>query len=215
MFYAFCFYLLVMTLALIASIKYYKDSRYVLFIPLLGLSLSVELVKYFFLDDKTKDHFDSLFIAIEYSLLANIIANFIVSETKRKIIRISPLIVVPVFLIVHFTIFTQNHFYSFVNLMIAAPLLCIWTIIYMFEVVKQEEELEIFRNPMFWISLANLLFFSGSFFSYGFGNYMLYKGEEDIAKAIFWIARILNILLYILYFIGFTWGRPRRYSLQP
>lgn len=205
-------YFAAMALALIASFKYYNDRRYILFIPLLGLSLGVELYKYFILKNNyIKDHFDSLFIAVEYSLLSIIISNFIVSKTKKNTIRFSPAIVVPIFLIVHFTIFSHNHFFKFVNVLIASPLLCIWTIVYLFEVIKQDEEFEIFRNPMFWISLGNLLFFSGSFFSYGFGNYMLYKEQKETAESIFWIARILNILLYILYFIGFTWDK-RRYT---
>jgi hypothetical protein len=97
----------------------------------------------------------------------------------------------------------RSESYKYLDLMIESPFLCAWTILYLFETVKQEEEFEVTRNPMFWISLGNLLFFSGSFFSYGFGSYLAAKGNTHAADIIFWIARVLNILLYILYFIGF------------
>ncbi|HYE55557.1 MAG TPA: hypothetical protein VD996_11960, partial [Chitinophagaceae bacterium] len=63
---------------------------------------------------------------------------------------------------------------------------------------------------MFWISLGNLLFFSGSFFSYGFGSYLESKERLATANTIYMIARILNILLYILYFIGFICLRKKK-----
>ncbi len=200
----------VMVLALLASLRGIKYRRYVLFVPLLALSLAVEIAKPFASDEAT--HYLNFFIAVEYTLLALIISNFMHSVNKRRIIRASIFILVPLFIFIRLVL-ARNIAYQFLDLLVEAPFLCAWTILYLFETVKQEEEFEVTKNPMFWISLGNLLFFSGSFFSYGFGSYLQYKGNTHLAEIIFWIARALNVLLYILYFIGFLClGNRRSYT---
>jgi hypothetical protein len=195
----------IMAIALLASLRGYNRKGYVLFIPLLALSLAVEILRHFY---PTLKAF-RLFIPVEYTLLSLIISTFINSRTKQLIIRSSIFILVPIFIYIELYLADKNLSYKFLDLMIASPFLCVWTILYLFETVKQEEEFEVTRNPMFWISLGNLLFFSGSFFSYGFGSYLVFK-NSNLAETVFWIARILNILLYILYFIGFLCLRTRK-----
>ena len=200
----------VMVLALVASFRGYKYREYVLFIPLLALSLAVEIARDFMnLQPPAKEYLD-LFIPVEYALLALIISRFIYSRNKRLLILGSIFVLVPLFVYIQFVLAPENPSYKYLDLMIESPFLCAWTILYLFETVKQEEEFEVSKNPMFWISLGNLLFFSGSFFSYGFGSYLASKGNKHMAEIIFWIARILNILLYIFYFIGFLCLRKKK-----
>ena len=200
----------VMVLALLASLRGIKYRRYVLFIPLLALSLAVEITREFVSEEVA--HYFNFFIAIEYTLLALIISNFMHTASKRQVIRASIFVLVPLLILIQLLL-AGNPAYKYLDLMIESPFLCAWTILYLFETVKQEEEFEVTKNPMFWISLGNLLFFSGSFFSYGFGSYLEYKGNNHLADIIFWIARILNLLLYILYFIGFLClGNRRSYT---
>jgi hypothetical protein len=196
-----------MALALLASFRGYRRKGYALFIPLLALSLVVEVLRPLF--DSSVGKYFRLFFAVEYTLLTLIISTFIHSRTKRLIMRGSIFVLVPVFIFIELYLLDQKGPYRFLDLLIGSPFICLWTILYLFETVKQEEEFEVTKNPMFWISLGNLLFFSGSFFSYGFGSYLAYKGSE-LADTIFWIARVLNILLYILYFIGFLCLRKRK-----
>src|SRR5215213_3093371 len=83
-------YLSVMGLALLASLRGYRDRKYVLFIPLLALSLAVELVRHYLsLLYPSITPPLSLFVAVEYTLLSLIIANFIESEKQRMLIRAS------------------------------------------------------------------------------------------------------------------------------
>jgi len=192
-----------MGLALLASLRGYQNKKYVLFIPLLALSLGVELARHFF----ARSHPSivpplSLFVAVEYTLLSLIIANFIESPTKKMIVRISIFIIVPVILILKLSTL-RNLNLKYIDMVIASPFLCVWTILYLFETTQQDEEILITKNPMLWISLGNLLFFSGSFFSYGFGSYLEAAQKTEAADAIYNIARVLNILFYILYFTGF------------
>lgn len=203
----------VMVIALLGSLRGYKHRQYMLFIPLLALSLAVEVIREFLTENEK--HYLTFFIAVEYTLLALIISNFIHSAAKRLIIRASIFVLVPLFVFIQIVLVPKSESYKYMDLLIESPFLCAWTILYLFETVKQEEEFEVTRNPMFWISLGNLLFFSGSFFSYGFGSYLQYKDNKHLADIIFWIARVLNVLLYILYFIGFLCLRNRKsYTLQ-
>lgn len=199
-------YYAIMALSLLASLRGYNRRGYVLFIPLLALSLIVEILRHFIPEFH---NLARLFFAAEYTLLTLIISTFIHSRTKRLIMRSSIFVLVPVFVLIELNLLEQNWSNKYLDLLIGSPFICLWTILYLFETVKQEEEFEVTKNPMFWISLGNLLFFSGSFFSYGFGSYLAYKGS-GLAETIFWIARVLNILLYILYFIGFLCLRMKK-----
>ena len=197
-------YYLAVILAFIASLRSVNDRKYILFVPLLLIGLLVELAGDFHVfSDEIIACIDAAYTVVEYALLSYIISNFIYSRTKRLLVRYSILVMVPLFAFIQLTIANKNPNYGYLTVLIESPLICIWTILYLFENASQDYEFEIARNPMLWIALGNLLFFSGSFFSYGFGSYLFSKGNEHTANAVFWIARILNILLYIIYFIGF------------
>ncbi|HYF32642.1 MAG TPA: hypothetical protein VD993_16065 [Chitinophagaceae bacterium] len=160
--------------------------------------------------DAIQSDISAYYTIVEYALLSYIISNFIQSFRKRLVIRSSILVLIPLFIVIELTIADKSLTYKYLTLLIESPFVCVWTILYLFETAKQDHEFEITRNPMFWISLGNLLFYSGSFFSYGFGSYLNSKGNEDMANTLLWIARILNILLYILYFIGFLCLRKKK-----
>lgn len=206
-------YYLVLVIAFAGSFRSLKDRRYILSIPLIGFVLAVEVLRDI-IDITAADKAILLFgVIVEYSLLSWLIANFVKSKTKRRIIIFSMFVLVPVFIAMQLTLIATNKAYQYLNQMIEAPFICTWTVFYLFEAAKNDEETDITRNPLFWISLGNLLFYSGSFFSYGFGSYLVSKGSEK-AESIFWIARILNILLYIIYFIGFVCIKKERLYLS-
>jgi hypothetical protein len=189
--------------ALLASLKGFNNKKYVLFIPLLSLSLIVEFLKdWRLINSPFVDQLIELFIAIEYTFLSLIISGLVHSALKRNIIRFSITIVVPALVLVKLSIANEIRALRYLDLLVAAPFICIWTILYLFETAIHDGAMKFHQNPMFWVSLGNLLFFSGSFFSYGFGSYMIAKGQAGVGDAILWIARILNILLYFLYFVG-------------
>ncbi|HEY0676705.1 MAG TPA: hypothetical protein VGD17_00410 [Chitinophagaceae bacterium] len=195
-------YFILMFLALLASFWGYGQKKYVLFIPLLAISLVTELARDFIRPQYPGlEPWLDLYVVIEYIILSYIISMFLISRSKKMLIRASIFILTPIFLI---NIFGEPLLdVKYLNHLISAPFLCVWTIFYLFEIANTDEEFDIKKNPMFWISLGNLLFFSGSFFSYGFGGYLAEKGNDDLADTILWIARSLNILLYILYITGF------------
>lgn len=206
-------YYLVLALALAGSFRAVKDRRYILFIPLIGFVLGSEILREYIDQDKVDKAVLLFAVIVEYALLSWIISNFIQSELKRRIIIFSVFILVPLFIIMQILFIADNKAFQYLNQLIEAPFICAWTVFYLFEAAKDNEEVNITRNPMFWISLGNLLFYSGSFFSYGFGSFLLSKGSKQ-AENIYWIARILNILLYIIYFIGFLCIKKKRLYLS-
>lgn len=197
-------YFIALVLAFLASTRALVHRKYILFIPLLALGLFVEVVGHLELFNKsTVDKLRALYTIVEYALLSWIISNFITSRFTRMLIRYSIPVLVVLFNLFEFAITDKSPTYNSLSLIIASPIICLWTILYLFDTVKQDTEIEIWGHPMFWISLGNLLFYSGSFFSYGFGAYLVSKNSTEVANTVFWIARILNIVLYILYLIGF------------
>jgi hypothetical protein len=206
-------YFLVIALAFAGSFFAVKNRKYILFIPLIGFVLIVEVLRQLIGITEVDKSILLFAVIVEYSLLSWILSNFIQSNTKRRIIIASIFVLVPVFILMQLTLMSKGDSYRYLNQMIQAPFICVWTVFYLFEAAKNDEEVNITKNPMFWISLGNLLFYSGSFFSYGFGSYLLSKGSTQ-SEAIFWIARILNILLYIFYFIGFLCLQTKRLYLS-
>lgn len=203
-------YYSILGIAFIGSFLGYGNKKYWLFIPLIGINLGIEVLRDFLPDDSPVEPSILLFqVIVEYSILSLIISYFIQSPLKKKIIVGSVFVVIPVFILLQIFLISRNESYKYLNQTIEAPFICVWTILYLFEVARHEYEFEISTNPMFWISLGNLLFYSGSFFSYGFGGYLM-STDPKWGQTIFLIAQILNILLYILYFIGFLCLRIRK-----
>lgn len=203
-------YYSILVVAFAGSFLGYGNKKYWLFIPLIGINLGIEVLRDILPDESPVEPSILLFqVIIEYSLLSLIISYFIQSRIKKKIIVGSIFVMIPVFILLQIVLISRNESYMYLNQTIAGPFICVWTILYLFEVAKHEYEFEISTNPMFWISLGNLLFYSGSFFSYAFGGYLM-STEPEWAATIFRIAQILNILLYILYFIGFLCLRLRK-----
>lgn len=204
-------YYFVLAISLAAAIIFaYRNRKYVLFIPLIGINLAIEVIREFMPKDSPVEPVILLIQVIsEYSILSLIISYFIQSAVKKRIILMSIFLVIPAFIILQILLIGKSTSYKYLNQMIEAPFICLWTILYLFEAAKHDQEFEIRTNPMFWISLGNLLFYSGSFFSYGFGSYLTSRGS-DMGGTIFLIAQLLNILLYILYFIGFLCLRIKK-----
>lgn len=174
------------------------------FIPLLLLTLATEGARFLLSDNNLLSKvLLSVYTPSEYLLLSLFLVKIINAAVKKKIILLS----IPFFILLSFAVqFTTdgtNYFYKYLDALVEAPLILIWTLFYFFQLFSDDETFHFGTNPFFWISAGNLLFFAGSFFSYGFAAYFNNTGEYNFAEAVRWIARTLNILLYIFYIAGF------------
>ncbi len=209
------YYLLVLGSLVILLFKVKKlDKRLRVFIPLLLLSLLVEGVRFVFSDDNIVAQFlFSIYTPVEYLLLCLFITSILDSKYKRRLILISIPFFMMLSFIVQFKVESTNYFYKYLDVLVESPLILTWTLFYFFQLFSDDETFDFTSNPLFWISVGNLLFYSASFFSYGFGSYFQNMKQYDFGEAVRWIARTLNIFLYIFYIIGFLCsGQKRSFS---
>jgi hypothetical protein len=206
-------YLILLSSCFVAIIIRHKKlpKPFELFIPLLTLSLAVELIR-FFLDENNSisSFFFSIYTPFEYSILSS----FYFCVIKNIKVRYSILISIPIFIAIsvyiQFFIQTQNFFYKYLDVLVQSPLICLWSLCVLFQISVDESEMYIKGNPVFWMAFGNLIFFSGSLFSYGFGSYFLNLKHKDFSDAIFFFAKILNLILYVFYIISFTCSIRRK-----
>lgn len=206
------YYLLVFASLLILIFRRKKlDKRVQIFIPLLLLSLAVEGARFTLTNDHPIPKFlFSIYTPIEYFLLSLFAISILNSNLIKKMIWGTIPVFVVLSLFVQFKMESSNYFYKYLDVLIEAPLVLTWTLLYVFQLFSDEKTFHFKSNPVFWISMGNLLFFSGSFFSYGFGSYLHNAGQYNLSEAIFWIERVLNIFLYIIYVIGFLCSNQKK-----
>lgn len=79
--------------------------------------------------------------------------------------------------------------------------------LFLSELIDSPDEIRIVRVPMFWVSTASLVFFTGTFFYFLFFYFLVTK-KMDIDGSLFrTILTILNILFYSLLILGFLCSR--------
>ena len=88
--------------------------------------------------------------------------------------------------------------------LIEAILLIGWSTYYLRQILHRENYLPLRSIPEFWISTGILFFYAGAFFLMGLLNYLT-KADLPLAKRLFFINHLLNVILYGLYIIGFIW----------
>ena len=88
--------------------------------------------------------------------------------------------------------------------LVEAILLICWSTYYLYQILQRESYLPLRSIPEFWISTGVLFFYAGAFFLMGLLNYLT-KTDFALAKRLFFINHLLNVILYGLYITGFLW----------
>jgi hypothetical protein len=107
------------------------------------------------------------------------------------------------FTIVEFTIFKTSFLNSFstYNFILGAILLIITVILFLIEIINNEDIIfKIKKALVFWISIGVLLFYVGSLPIFITGEFLGYKGIFDK------ILIGLNIIMYGSFILGFLWS---------
>ncbi len=73
---------------------------------------------------------------------------------------------------------------------------------YFYELYQSNKIVKLGKQPLFWISVGNFLFYAGTFFLMGLKE-ELAKVNSQLAEDLFLINTFLNILLYTFWSIGF------------
>lgn len=209
-------YLCVLFSSFICSIVTFKHlpGAFKLFALLLGVTFVVESIAFYYLFFTKEQylylyHFFNPFL---YVLVAYIYSTVIKTGWKNKLIRFS----IPGFLVLSLllTLYVQPlHTVNSYATMTSAALLVFLSLIYYYELLKNDDITNLTSKPLFWISTGNLIFYAGIFFIEGFVSYFI-KYAPDLGRKLMFINYFLNFVLYTLYSIGFLCTRPGRRSLS-
>jgi hypothetical protein len=207
------YYILMLT-CLVVFLFRRKDlgKGFLLLGPLLICSIAVELVtdwqrKMFSRIDWYQYH---IYQPVEYILLTGIFYGNIRNVAVRKAMLGS----IPFFL------FTLSVYYlyqpqsfnseKFIDFQIESFFLIIWAILYLVEIVNTDVLIDsIWRLPVFWLSFAVLLFYSGNIFIVGLRDF-LSKYDVELKSTLMLVPQYLNLIFYLMIIVGLLCTRTRK-----
>lgn len=154
-----------------------------------------------------------IFIIIEYLFITLILKRWITNQWVQKIMMVSMVVFCVVSLLVSMYVQDFSLFPS-INANIEGLLIITWCIVSFFSIVPLDNT-AIYHLPVFWVTLAFFIYFSGTLGINGVYNYLL-SHEEGTAKRIYSIFNsISNYVLYILLTIGILCHKQDpKYSAQ-
>jgi hypothetical protein len=180
-----------------------------------GVTFIVESIAFYFLFFTFQPTFllYHFYLPFEYAVLAFIYYKAISKSWKKKLFLIS----IPVFWALHLflSLFIQkidggNSYAIMVSLILIVTL----SLSYYFELLQKEGTVSLVRDPLFWISTGNLIFYSGVFFLMGFLHFLM-KEAPELSRKLMVINYFLNYILYSLYIIGFLCTiQSKKFSLS-
>lgn len=109
-----------------------------------------------------------------------------------------------IFIHIFFIFDSINIKFDFRLFLLSIFLLSIYSILFLRQILYSEES--IYLNPHFWIVTGILFFYSGYFFLSGFINYISLK-DPALARKLYTINHLLNIIYYSLVTYGFICQR--------
>jgi hypothetical protein len=177
---------------------------YYWFIPVIIFAITVQVFEEILRlkDIKGYSFVFHIYQPVEYSLLAL----FYYSLIKKPLIKKLILFSVPVMLIfsVSYYSFAGGVFFGadFIDFCVSAFFICIWVVVFFFELLHSEEDFNLVTYPAFWINAANLLFYGGCLLIMGI-YFSLYGRNKILATQLLNINHYLNLVLYCMYIIGF------------
>jgi len=126
---------------------------------------------------------------------------WIIRSKKVKKIIILLVILYPVVAAINILFIQKNTFhtitYSIGGLIIVA--LCVY---YFFELFQTTTNVNLLRQPSFWICCGLLFYYSCTFPLYGFNN-LLASASLTVIKNLIFVFQILDVLLYLSFTIAF------------
>lgn len=100
----------------------------------------------------------------------------------------------------------EGYYFRSLSYTVGNLFVAVYTILFFINFVKTEAFLQFNKLAVFWIVLGMLVFYLGTFPFFGLYN-ELAKSKTVWAPAA-WTAISLDYCMYILFTIGFLWGKP-------
>ena len=185
-----------------------------LFTIITGVTFLIESIGFYllFFTEHPRQYLYHFYVPFMYIIMAYIYYKAITTSWKVKLIGWS----IPVFLVlaIYLTFFIQK--IDVVNTyatMVVSILIIGLSLFYYFELLQKEGSYSMGRDPLFWISTGNLIFYAGVFFLMGLLNYLM-REMLELSKQLMVINYGLNYVLYSFYCVGFLCTRPNRKYLS-
>ena len=90
---------------------------------------------------------------------------------------------------------------------ISSLLIIFFTLAYFYKTLKEVKIKKLESEPLFWLSIGLLIYFSASFFIFIFSNYL--QPSVKLSYTFWGIHALLNISLYLFYAIA-LWIKPQK-----
>jgi len=200
-------YYVLLVLALLTLVIRWKrvDGRLLLFIPVLSLAILTELIG----EMPGVYYVYHLYQAIEFMLLTAYYYLILDGSRFRQWVWVA----LAAYL-VYFTAFFiryPDHFthYDPVDFVAEGVFITAFSLFYLVELYRREEQVGLSSHPHFWIASANLVFYSGTAFFMGIA-YTLWKKNVPLYNQLGLIVKILNLTLYTVYIKAFLCRLPEK-----
>lgn len=105
----------------------------------------------------------------------------------------------------------SKYIFSSLSYVVSDFFLLIILMIFLWQFINSDKLLNYHRHFVFWVSIALLVFYLGTFPLYTFYNF-LYK-EHEVSFNLYWqIMMCLNIFMYLSFAAGLIWTNRRKYQ---
>ncbi len=128
------------------------------------------------------------------------------NEKNRKLIIAGVIMYVLVMVLEKTLLSSVTYYFQSLAYTVGNLFILIYLILFFIQLVKSEKILAFNELTSFWIGCGLLVFYLGSFPFYGLYNEL--AKNINIFMPIAWVATFLNYCMYLLFIIGFIWGKP-------
>jgi hypothetical protein len=136
----------------------------------------------------------------EYIFIGYLYASHFRNQRACQIVIIS----IGLFLLLSITesFLLPNYFKARFNFLLRSLLIISLVLYYFYELYTDDLVLRLQNEPLFWISVGNFFFYTGTFFVMGLVA-KLEKVNFELSEKVFLINPMLNIFLYSMFTVGF------------
>lgn len=96
-----------------------------------------------------------------------------------------------------------------IDLVVEGAFITLFSLYYLIELYRSQEQVRFFNYPHFWIAAGNLIFYSGASFFMGFAH-TLSKNDKTLYAQLAPIVEVLNLMLYSIYIKGLLCPSPEK-----
>lgn len=207
----FLTHLIAFIIGIIRFRSFSKELRLFYYFVLFGAFSDIFLRIYMSYGFKNSLWYGHFYIPVSFFFIALFYIQLLKGFLKTSIIVVF-MVLFPVFSILNLAFF--QGFYEYPNILSAvdAIVLILFSVAYFGRVMLEAKIEKLFQEPLIWINLAILIYFSGNFVFHALFNYSL-SVSFDFAMLTVTFLSVMNLLFYGLITVGFLKIKKHHYSI--